>query len=103
MANDMDKLAEVSKLDDNVDFAGRIVMRPVTDANGVPVRDALGTPYMTETINFGKYKGQAVADVLKRDRGYYDWIMRSDFTNDTKQCFTRIRMRELSKKLNGGK
>jgi DNA polymerase-3 subunit epsilon len=100
LENDMDKLAEFSKMNDNVDFAGRIVMKPMVDKNNVPIKNSKGEPYMQEVINFGKYKGKAVADVLRRDLGYYDWIQRSDFTNDTKQAFTRIRMRELSKQMN---
>ena len=32
-----------------------------------------------EVFNFGKYKGMSVSDVLKRDPGYYSWILNSDF------------------------
>ena len=28
-----------------------------------------------------------------KDAGYYGWIMQGDFTKNTKDCFTRIRMR----------
>lgn len=41
-------------------------------------------------FNFGKYKNQYVHDVLERDPSYYDWIMKSDFTLDTKQCISNI-------------
>ena len=46
-----------------------------------------------ETFNFGKYKGQAVEDVLKRDPGYYGWMMNGDFTSFTKKKMTEIRLR----------
>ena len=47
-----------------------------------------------ETINFGKYRGRPVAEVLRRDPGYYAWLMQGDFTQNTKQAFTRIKLRE---------
>ena len=52
---------------------------------------------MIEEFSFGKYKGQAVVDVLRRDPGYYSWMLKSDFTLDTKQALTRIQMRENKK------
>jgi DNA polymerase-3 subunit epsilon len=33
---------------------------------------------------FGKYKGEHLAAVLKEDRGFLDWMMRSNFTASTK-------------------
>ncbi|MBK9461354.1 MAG: 3'-5' exonuclease [Sphingobacteriales bacterium] len=41
-------------------------------------------------FTFGKYKGQLVIDVLKREPQYYDWMMKSDFAQDTKQKLTEI-------------
>jgi len=32
------------------------------------------------------------------DPGYYSWMLQSDFTNNTKQVLTRIRLREFQKK-----
>ena len=51
-----------------------------------------------EIFNFGKYKGMSVAEVLKRDPGYYGWILNSDFTLNTKAMLTKIRLRELTQK-----
>lgn len=96
--NDMDELAALSKSNDNVDFAGRIVWKNVVDANGKTVLDANGNPQKQEAFNFGKYKGSFVVDVLRRDPGYYSWMLSSDFTNNTKQVLTRIRMREFMNK-----
>lgn len=56
------------------DFAGRIVYN---DAG-------------VECFNFGKYKGFAVADVFRRDTGYYGWLIGGDFPEYTKKVFTRI-------------
>lgn len=76
LPNDMDALSEYSSHNNNVDLAGRVVR----DDKGVPV------------INFGKYKGQPVADVLRRDPGYYGWIMQGDFPANTKDVFTAIKL-----------
>ena len=84
LANDMQALAEFSKANDNVDFAGRIVWAEV---NGV----------RTEVFNFGKHKGLPVAEVLRFDPGYYSWMLGGDFTYNTKQVLTRIRLREAQK------
>ena len=84
LPNDMQALAEFSKTNDNVDFAGRIVWAEV---NGV----------RTEVFNFGKHKGLPVAQVLRMDPGYYSWILAGDFTYNTKQVLTRIRLREAIK------
>ena len=84
LENDMQALADFSKQNDNVDFAGRIVWANV---NGV----------RTEVFNFGKHKGLPVAEVLRMDPGYYSWILNGDFTYNTKQVLTRIRLREAQK------
>ncbi|MCI6160961.1 MAG: 3'-5' exonuclease [Prevotellaceae bacterium] len=98
LKNDMDTLAEMSKQNDNVDFAGRIVWRDMTDAQGKVLMDANGKPRKYEVFNFGKYKGWGVADVLHRDPGYFSWMLGNDFTYNTKQVLTRIRLREFNNK-----
>lgn len=72
--NDVDWLADFSRQNNNVDLAGRIVY----NEEGV------------ETFNFGKYRGQTVASVLRRDPGYFNWVMQGDFTQNTKQVLRRI-------------
>lgn len=99
LENDINKLAEFSRTNNNVDFAGRIVWAEMKDRNGMPLLDEDGNPRMTEVFNFGKHKGIPVADVLHIDPGYYSWILSGDFTFNTKQVLTRIRLRES--KLNG--
>lgn len=54
--NDMNELAEFSKTNDNVDFAGRIVWRDMVDAQGKVLTDKDGKPRRHEVFNFGKYK-----------------------------------------------
>lgn len=76
LQNDMAFLSEYSSFTRNVDFAGRIVY----DEQGVP------------TFNFGKYKGKSVEEVLRRDPGYYSWMLQGDFTLNTKQMLTRIKL-----------
>ena len=96
--NDMDELAEFSKNNDNVDFAGRIIWKDLTDAQGNTLTDKDGNPCRHEVFNFGKYKGWDVAEVLRRDPGYFSWMLSSDFTFNTKQVLTRIRLREFNNK-----
>ena len=78
LENDVKFLAEYSSYNKNVDFAGRIVY----NEDGV------------EVFNFGKYKGMSVAEVLKTDSGYFGWLMQGDFTLNTKNVLTKIRLRE---------
>lgn len=97
LPNDMDFLAEFSKQNDNVDFAGRMIWAPITDKEGKPLTDKDGKPQLQEVFNFGKYKDYPVAEVLKKDPGYYSWMLGAYFPNNTKQVLTRIRLREFNK------
>lgn len=96
LPNDIDFLAAFSKMNDNVDFAGRIVWMPVLNKEGKPILNEKNEIMKQECFNFGKYKGIPVADVLRRDPGYYSWMLASDFTNNTKQVLTRIRLKEFN-------
>ncbi len=78
LKNDVAFLSEYSSFNKNVDFAGRIIY----DEKGV------------EIFNFGKYKGMVVKDVLRKDPGYYSWILGGEFTLNTKNVLTKIRLRE---------
>ena len=97
LENDMQCLADFSKSNNNVDFAGRIIWGEAKDARGNTIVGDDGKPVMTEYFNFGKYKGKTVVEVLRQDPGYYGWIMGGDFTYNTKQVLTRIRLREAQK------
>ena len=96
--NDMEELAEFSKMNDFVDFAGRIVWEDMKDQEDKVLLDTTGKVRRHEIFNFGKYKGWDVAEVLRKDPGYYSWMLASDFTYNTKQVLTRIRLREFNNK-----
>lgn len=76
LQNDMAFLSEYSSFTRNVDFAGRMVY----NEDNIP------------TFNFGKYKGKIVEEVLRKDPGYYSWMLQGDFTLNTKQMLTRIKL-----------
>ena len=81
MENSVEALSKESSFTRKVDFAGRLVY------------DDAGR----EVFNFGKYKGMPVAEVLRRDPSYYGWMMNGDFSLNTKQALTRIKVREFNK------
>jgi DNA polymerase-3 subunit epsilon len=64
-----------------VDFARRFALE-----NGI------------EVFNFGKHKGRSVAEILKAEPQYYDWMMKGDFPLHTKQKLTEIFNRTMLKK-----
>lgn len=90
LQNDIAQLAEFSRQNNNVDFAGRLVY----DDKG------------REIINFGKYKGKVAEDVLRTETGYYSWLMQGDFASSTKDAFTaifrRVRQQATSTQQNKG-
>jgi DNA polymerase III subunit epsilon len=51
-----------------------------------------------EVFNFGKHKGRTVADVLKAEPQYYDWMMKGEFPMNTKQKLTELYTRIMLKK-----
>ena len=81
LGNTIDSILKAIGDDVIVDFARRFVFE-----NGI------------EVFNFGKYKGRPVADVLKAEPQYYDWMMKGDFPQHTKQKLTEIYTRAMLKK-----
>ena len=77
LKNDVEFLSEYSTIGKNVDLAGRFVY----NENG------------EEIVNFGKYKGKAIKDVLRTDPSYYSWIQQGDFTLNTKQVLEKLRLK----------
>lgn len=75
--NDMEKLHEVSQRHRNVDMLGRIVYNDKNE----------------EVFNFGKHKGVPVKEVLKREPGYYGWMLNGDFPLYTKKVLKDIKER----------
>ena len=82
LQNDIKYLSEFSSFNNNVDFAGRMIYNEKQE----------------EVINFGKYKGRLVTDVLNTDPGYYSWVMNGDFPLNTKQKLTEIKLRAFNAK-----
>jgi DNA polymerase-3 subunit epsilon len=82
LGNTIDTVLQFTGEERYVDFARRFVME-----NDV------------EVFNFGKHKGRSVADVLKAEPQYYDWMMRGDFPLHTKQKLTEILNRTLLQKI----
>ncbi len=70
------QLAKYPELE-NDDLAARIVL----DDNDVPV------------FNFGKHKGKAVRDVLRREPSFFDWIMQGDFPKNTKDVLCQLKFK----------
>jgi len=74
LPKDMEALSKFSSYFNAADFMGRIIYNSKNE----------------EIINFGKYKGQKLEDVLQKDPGYYSWIMRSDFPLYTKKIIKNV-------------
>ncbi len=81
LPNDIALLAEYSTQNRNVDLMGRLIYDDLH----------------REVINFGKYKGQLAADVLRRDPGYFSWIQQGEFPSNTKRAFMAIKLRAAHK------
>lgn len=77
LPNDIEELSKFSQINRNVDFMGRLIYNDDDK----------------EVINFGKYKGKIAENIIRKEPSYYDWIMKSDFAQNTKDCFTRIKLR----------
>lgn len=82
LAKSVPELAAFSRMTNNMDLAGRVVF----NENDVPV------------FNFGKFKGEVVADVFAKQPSYYAWIMNGDFPQNTKDVVTKIRLQAVNMK-----
>ncbi len=72
----VDFLSTLTRRNKNIDFAGRII----EDNDG----DAI--------FNFGKHKGKKVKKILTEEKGYYSWMMNSDFPEYTKKIITQVKL-----------
>lgn len=61
-----------------VDFAGKFV---IPEEGAEPI------------ITFGKHKGKTVHEVLLKEPSYYTWMMQGDFTLNTKQMLTALKLK----------
>ena len=81
LGNTVDSILGVIGEEKVVDYARRFIF----DEKGV------------EVFNFGKYKGKSVADTLRNEPQYYDWMMKGDFPLHTKRKLTEIFNRSMLK------
>jgi DNA polymerase III subunit epsilon len=81
LENDVERLADFSSFNTNVDFAGRIIL----NEDGV------------EVFNFGKHKGKPVEVVFTEEPAYYSWMMNGEFPLYTKKVLTEIKLRSFGK------
>lgn len=81
LGNSIDTILKFIGEENIIDFARRLIWE-----NGV------------EVFNFGKFKGKPVADVLRAEPQYYDWMMKGDFPQHTKNKLTEIYTRTMLKK-----
>lgn len=82
LPDDIETLSEFARMGNTVDFVGRLIY----------------DDQKREVINFGKHKGKLAEEVMRVEPGYYGWIMRGDFTKNTKDCFTAIYNRIYNRK-----
>jgi DNA polymerase-3 subunit epsilon len=77
LKNDVEFLSEYSSHTKNLDLAGRVALN---DEN-------------KEIFTFGKHKNKTVEEIVKKDPGFFGWLMRGDFPLNTKQVVKRLEMK----------
>jgi DNA polymerase-3 subunit epsilon len=82
VVGDVEALHQFTCMNNNVDFAGRMVF----NGNGEAV------------FNFGKHKGKKVEDVFDIEPSYFSWMMQGDFP-----LYTKRKLEEIYKKWNAAK
>lgn len=96
LPNDMDALNELCD-QHRVDLVGHIIWASEKGSDGKPLLNSDGTEKLVEIINFGKYKGKTVEDVLRYEPGYISWMLAGDFPLSTKQVLVRLRKKYTGK------
>ena len=74
LANNVPFLSEYSCRSRNVDVMGRIVYDDDND----------------EIVNFGKFKGRKIKELVRTEPRFFDWVQQADFAINTKQTFMRL-------------
>ncbi len=77
VVNDIKALSDFSFGLKNVDLIGHIIYNEKN----------------VEVFNFGKHKGKPVAQVLKNEPSYYDWMMKGEFPLSTKRVLTILKLK----------
>jgi len=73
--NDMKHIHALSERKKKADLAGHLVYNDKDEV----------------VFNFGKYKGQSVTEVLRKDSGYFSWMQNAEFPLYTKKVLFEIR------------
>ncbi|MCM1377648.1 MAG: 3'-5' exonuclease [Clostridium sp.] len=77
---DVESLANFSRINKNVDLAGRIILNDY----GEPV------------FNFGKHKGSKVFDVFRKEPSFYNWMLQGTFAKNTKDELMKLHFQYLN-------
>lgn len=89
------QLEHYSDLEKNIDFLHQFSGQSnLVDLAGRLVYNDKKQP----VFNFGKHKGKTVAEVLKIEPSYYEWMMNGDFSAQTKKVLTQLRLEALTGK-----
>lgn len=75
LKRDSKSLSEFTTMHNAVDLAGRFVKNDKKEI----------------VFNFGKHKGKPVSQVLKQEPSYYGWMMKGDFSQNTKKVLQQIK------------
>lgn len=87
MRNDVDSLAEFSRIGRNIDLAGRIIL----DDEDEPV------------FNFGKHKGKRLREIWNREPSFFDWMIQGSFPKNTKDVLLQYKYKYMQERKNQGK
>ena len=79
LPNTIEKIHELTGQNRLVDLAGRIQKNSKNEI----------------IFSFGKYKDKVVHEIFNKDPEYYNWMMRSDFPENTKRVITRIKLEKI--------
>lgn len=75
LGNSVEEIARYTQREEALDCGNRIVKNGAGQA----------------VFNFGKYKGQLVEDVFRREPSYYNWMLQGDFPLHTKYVIGEIK------------
>lgn len=75
LKRDSKSLSEFTTMHNAVDLAGRFVRNDKKEI----------------VFNFGKHKGRPATQVLKQEPSYYGWMMKGDFSQNTKKVLQQIK------------
>ncbi len=85
LQNDVDALAEFSRIGRNVDLAGRITL----DDDDEPA------------FAFGKHKGKKLRDIWQREPSFFDWMLQGSFPKNTKDVLLQYKYKFMTERKGG--